>query len=154
MPTCVLSPGDPWLHTSSHHPATPTNGPVTRLAPRFPPTQRCHLSRVPLPPTFNPHSSTASAANASGFLLTALSNARDNTHSHAFCPVRASDKALTFLSRDPKQWQAEWPQGMPIGVSARLPYSSIALCRAQDVHRERLHRIVLMATQPSRPYHC
>jgi hypothetical protein len=55
-----------------------------------------HAVRVPDLPTCNSHSPTASAANASGFLLTALSNARTDTlvqtHSSA---LRASDKALT-----------------------------------------------------------
>jgi hypothetical protein len=108
MPTCVLSSGDSWLHTPSHRPATPTNSPVARLAPRFTPTQRSHLSRVPLPPTFNPHR-PASAANASGFLLTALSNARRNTHSPAFCPQCASDKALTSSAHYPliRHWCEE-----------------------------------------------
>ncbi|MGC2058020.1 MAG: hypothetical protein WA653_07140, partial [Candidatus Sulfotelmatobacter sp.] len=77
---------------ASHLFAPPCN---TYERPGYAARSPIHTSRVPLPPTFNPHSSTASAANASGFLLTALSNARDNTHSHAFCPVRASDKALT-----------------------------------------------------------
>ena|SRR5215831_16518296 len=95
MPTCVLSPGHSWLQTPPHHPATAANGSLARLAPGFTPTQHSHLSRVPLPPAFNPHR-PASAANASGFLLTALSDARDNTHSHAFCPECASDKALTY----------------------------------------------------------
>src|SRR5215470_775776 len=54
--------------------------------------------RVPPSPTCNSHSPTASPANASGFLLTALSNARTNTRLSALSNLRASDKALT-LSR-------------------------------------------------------
>ena len=42
----------------------------------------------------------ASAANASGFLLTALSNARRSTHFAAFSGLRASDKALTSSVND------------------------------------------------------
>jgi hypothetical protein len=80
-------------------PATPANGSVARLAPRFTPTQNSHLSRVPLPPTCNPHR-PASAANASGFLLTVLSKARHSiiattTQSR----MRASDKTLASSGR-------------------------------------------------------
>ena len=41
-----------------------------------------HAVRVPDLPTCNSHSPTASAANVSGFLLTALSNARTDTPSN------------------------------------------------------------------------
>src|SRR5262249_12670513 len=83
---------DSWLHGSSHHPATPAHGWVVRLAPT-------HLSRVPLPPTFNPHR-PASAANASGFLLTALSNAHAKHSFSCNYAECASDKALTSFSSD------------------------------------------------------
>src|SRR5580765_6288705 len=54
----------------------------------------------PSPPTFNSHSPAAPPANASGFLLTALSNARPNlVAQHSSC-LRASDKALTSLGRN------------------------------------------------------
>jgi hypothetical protein len=55
--------------------------------------------RVPPSPTCNSHGPTASAANASGFLLTALSNARINTCWSALSNLRASDKALTLFGR-------------------------------------------------------
>jgi len=44
----------------------------------------------------------ASAAKASGFLLTALSNARPNTPSSGFCRVRASDKGITAIKHLPQ----------------------------------------------------
>src|SRR6516165_12410137 len=61
-----------------------------------PPTSAASLSL----PTCNSHR-PASAANASGFLLTPLSNARPNTPSSAFCRVRASDKAVTSPRSNP-----------------------------------------------------
>jgi len=54
-------------------------------------------TRSPLLPTCNSHKPTASAANASGFLLTALSNARTALMSPHALTLRASDKALTSL---------------------------------------------------------
>jgi hypothetical protein len=57
---------------ASHATATSAIGPIRRLA-------RSHVSRVPPPPPFNSYRPAASAANASGFLLTALSNVRPNT---------------------------------------------------------------------------
>jgi hypothetical protein len=53
----------------------------------------------PSPPTFNSHSPAAPAANASGFLLTALSNARPNLGTKSI--VQAQD-----LGERPTQNQA------------------------------------------------
>jgi hypothetical protein len=76
------------------------DSPIAQLAPQ-PASARRSL------PTYNSHRPTASAANASGFLLTALSNARPNlVAQHSSC-LRASHKALTSFTSNLKL-KAQW----------------------------------------------
>ena len=71
----------------------------------------------------NSHSPAASAANASGFLLTALSNARPNARCSTLFQLRASDKALTSLGQC---WRARLINGL-----LKLNWVSVDLTKFQ-----------------------
>jgi hypothetical protein len=137
MPTSVLSPGESWLPTSPHHPAIPTNRPAARcwfpdshqVKPLTSATSLLRPHSIPIEP--------ASAANASGFLLTALSNARPNACSAAFCRVRASDKALTSSRHNLQSgW---WVESGP-----RFSFSFAWVARARIIPCARCRRLALL----------